>query len=267
MNGKTVLIILLGLASAAIWAPQALATFRASQEPEVELPRADEVGNGAASQGTKTKPGPGPKSAALGIKPPTQPQLSPSMPPQQAALRESDSEPRGGPQIEQLLSVLRPFSGSKQSALGDLLETPPSWLTQDSQEMGASTDSDGIVVETQLDQQRLFDDERAQSALIGSFLDSAPLSAIVTGESGAWALLGGRIVRKGDVLLPNLLKIKSISKTGMVLSSPDGPIEVPLPAFQAYGPSSNQGPNEDLSEMPSPSDAPAADSLTSMPPS
>lgn len=255
MNGKRVLIIILGTASAAIWAPQVLGAIQSSQEPAVQHPRADEVGSDAAAL----------EGAALQVKAAPSKQAPAATP--QAALRAPAPDANHAPQIEQLIQVLRPFSGTQKGTLGELLETPPSWLNADKPGTDKPAVSGNSPLVAQLEEQVPGQAESRRAERIEAFLTSSPLTAIIKGESGAWALLGGRIVRKDDVLVPDLLKVKSIGKVGMVLSSPNGPIDVPLPAFHARASSPGSNSTEGQGSQPSPSDSDSAESLTTMPPS
>ena len=265
MNGKKVLIILLGAASAAIWAPEVLGAIQSSQEPEVQYPRADEVG----SDPTFLDTGKSAQADRAGIAPHAQvaAQTQALTAPTQASLFDPGTQPEQALPIEQLHQVLQEFSGNKKSVLGDLLETPPSWLNANQPKPVELANSGAGPLVAQLDRKDLEQAEDAQSRRVQSYLDSSPLTAIVMGKSGAWALLGGSIVRKDDVLIPDLLRVKSINKVGMVLSSLKGPIDVPLPAFHARATNSGADTMESQEAQPSPSETNAVESPNTMPPS
>lgn len=257
MNTKKLLVAVLGIASTATWGPQVWDQVQGRSEPEVVYPEADEAGmaTSVVSPGVAPVQEPVHKPALAAVKPEarTAPAAQPaSLDAPQGVVR---GESASG-QLGELLGVLETFAGGRSSELSDLLDQRPSWL-EEPEEASAEPVANSGVQSLEAARSSAQDKEHSQAARIESFLKDSPLTAIVCSKSGAWAMLGGRIVRSGDVLLPKLLKVASISTRHVTLSSPTGEISVPLPAFQASSPSAPTTPESELAtpESPLPAEA------------
>jgi hypothetical protein len=227
MNAKKILVAVLGLATTATWGPQVWESVAGSQEPEVVYPEADEVGLGATKAAPRAVSIQPVKSASATAS--QAPETPPSMSSETSSGRVQKGAPAG--QVQDLLGVLETFAGGRSSSLTELLEERPSWLddrTSDLQEVATSTVQElGARVTSEAEESAM------RTATVESFLAASPLTAIIHSESGAWAMIGGRIVREGDVLLPKLLRVQSISARQIELNSPEGKLELLLPPFQA----------------------------------
>ena len=244
MNAKKAIIILFGIASAGVWGPQAWSAYQESKVPEKQFPNANDVGIGALGKQPSSSdraPSPAAEIRTLKREPVASIESTPKAAlgaPAQAAPSDPTGQGSQGAQIQQLLGVLQSFTGSTEASLNDLLQTTPSWLQTESATQVAAPGDTPPNAQGEPSGQRRPSPLAAQNNRIQEFLSQAELTAIVSSDGGAWALLGGRIVRTGDVLVPKLLTIRSIQKHGLILESPMGPIDIQLPAFQVREPSS-----------------------------
>ena len=245
MNAKKILVALLGLATTATWGPQVWDQIQKSNEPEVQLPPAESVGALAVSSSPVAAPRTQASSNLLARPGANVSAPSPGTSVAAGQLSSGESQAASPPkgQLDDLLGVLQTFVGGRSGGLDELLSERPSWLdTPASEEDSSDGESTASVVQELVAKESSATEARtSRKSTVEAFLADAPLTAIVRSETESWAMIGGRIVREGDVLLPKLLKVGEISAHGVSLTTPDGDLELPLPPFQAASQKSNSG--------------------------
>jgi hypothetical protein len=234
MNGKKIMLALFCIAGASVWSPQIWTALQNDVDPIGKHPSAEEAGLTAARKSeTVLARIPTIQSLPIAKVDPQAPKLSAAMAPSTQGDAPS-TEPRPSDNLSQILETLNHLSGIQNTSLSSLLETPPDWIAENTSPVNQQLETvHPIPVGSELG--RRVTKQGEQEERVSSYLQDAKLSAIVIGESSSWALLGGRIVREGDVLLPEILRVQKIGKQGVTLYSPRGPIELLLPAFKVGG--------------------------------
>lgn len=257
MKAKKVLIALLSLSSAAVWGPQIYQGVAASSEPEIEYPGPDEASALASGQAESSD-----------LEAPTVPSLSAARVPSTDSSEARDlpaapastagevvpAEGQGQDhQLDQLLSVLGIFGGNDPGGLQSMMAEPPSWLSQQVPAVDDSGQAGSLGLGSEPGGGAAPGARWDSADEIEDFVAGTPLTAIVRSSSDSWALIGGRIVREGDVLLPGLLRVRSIRDDLVVLATPDGELEVPLPPFRVQQSSVDSEPGSGADGMGDPS--------------
>jgi len=222
MKTKPILLAVLGIAGASVWGPQAFEHFQPVEDPMAAIPDPgfEDAGLVPVSDAALARVE---EPAAVPDSPVTTP-AAPAAP-----------TPEAPSSTAQLLESLETFvGGGGGDRLAAYLAEPPAWLEERAQGgeepagEGQSASGPGAA-----DAELALASAAAQrSARVEALVEAAELTAIVRGEAGAWALVDGRVLRAGDVLVPDLARVAEVRAEGVVLETPEGQRFLQLPAFQ-----------------------------------
>jgi len=256
MDPKKIMVALVGLVATATWAPLAWQTFQREREPD---PTALGAFEGEAGP---TEARPGSILAAEEPQPDTvliSDSSAGDLAVRQAGSNKSEDDPG---QLGELMLALETFGTGRSTNLTALLAERPSWL--DVEPVPVKVEGE-VVSPPSADLDRLLEVGALRSSAVDAFLQASPLTAIVHSNSGAWAMVGGRVVREGEELLPGQLVVSRISRRSVELKTHDGLRQLPLPAFNVTARSASapspQGSDTGDTEPADPTSFPATDSL------